>query len=284
MAILVVDDSRAMRMIVRRELRKAGYEDIVEAENGAVALSTINASSVDLVLSDWNMPDMNGIELLTSLRASGNRVAFGFVTSESAPDVRARAFEVGASFIITKPFTSEDLDREIGLALGGGIVDADDHESKPRTVGTVLEGLLGRRVSVRDSGAPDRGVPRGIAEYECSSGPTVYAVMEMPLTAALACALARIPAREAEQWARAHTFCESIEANFFEVANVLGAFASPNGERCVLRSVGSLSEGEACPAMRNDNNWHSTATISIDGYPSGRLGFVVAGNRLRGTR
>src|SRR5579863_1309775 len=146
MAILVVDDSRAMRMIVTRELRKAGYENVVEAENGAVALETISGGGVDLVLSDWNMPDMNGIDLLTNLRAGGNTVPFGFVTSETAGDVRARAFEVGASFIITKPFTSDDLDREICLALGddAGAMAAGGR-SRERTLDGVLEGLLGRR-------------------------------------------------------------------------------------------------------------------------------------------
>ncbi|HWE53990.1 MAG TPA: response regulator [Acidimicrobiales bacterium] len=275
MAILVVDDSRAMRMIVRRELRKAGYEDVVEAENGAVALTTISDGGVDLVLSDWNMPDMNGIDLLTNLRASGNVLPFGFVTSESAPDVRARAFETGASFIITKPFTSDDLDREISLALGCAPGGPEGQEIKPRTVGSVLEGLLGREVVVRDSPAPDRAKPRGIAEYTSSSGQTIYAVMEMPLTAALACALARIPTREAEEWAQAHSFNDTIESNFFEVANVLGAFASTSGERCVLKTVSCLSEGEIRASMREDNNWHSTATISVEGYPTGRIGFVA---------
>lgn len=276
MAILVVDDSRAMRMIVRRELRRAGYENVAEAESGAAAIAAVSGGGIELVLSDWNRPDINGIELLTILRASGYRLPFGFVTSESAPDVRRRAFAAGASFIITKPFTADDLDREISLALGCSAT-ASAPQTKPRTVGTVLECLLGRDVTVRDSSGPDRAVPRGIAEYQCSSGNTIYAVMEMSLTAALACALARIPGREAQKWAQAHTFNDYIESNFFEVANVLGAFASPKGERAVLKSVGCLSEGEVRPAMRDDGNWHSTATIVVDGYPSGRLGFVLVG-------
>lgn len=85
MAILVVDDSRAMRMIVLRELRKAGFDtkDVREAENGLGALEQIKAGGIELVLSDWNMPEMDGMCLLQALRGGGNHVPFGFVTSES---------------------------------------------------------------------------------------------------------------------------------------------------------------------------------------------------------
>ncbi len=264
-------------MIVRRELRKAGYEDVTEAENGAAALQTISAGGIDLVLSDWNMPDMNGIELLTALRAAGDDLVFGFVTSESAPDVRARAFEAGASFIITKPFNSEDLDREISLALGEDPTGIGSGPAGQRTLDSVLGGLLGRDVSISPSPAPERQSPRGVAEYEIGgSGRRVFAVVEMPLAAALACALARIPAAEAQQWARAHAFNDSMEANFFEVANVLGAFASPTGERCVLKAVHALGEGELWKEMRDGAEWHTTTKVDVDGYPSGRLGFVAA--------
>ena len=276
MAILVVDDSRAMRMIVKRELRQAGYEDVVEADNGANALEVIRGGGVDLVLSDWNMPDMNGIDLLIALRASGNDLPFGFITSESAPDVRARAFESGAKFIVTKPFTSADLDREINLALGGSVGAGDCADTGPRTIDKVLEGLIGRTVTVSDAPPPEKSGARGLARYETAGGQTVFAVMDMSLAAGLACALARIPGREAEEWAKAHGFNETLEANFFEVANVLGGFASPTSERCVLQSVQPLTENEVPSAMREADAWHHSMQVNVDSYPSGRLGFLVA--------
>jgi two-component system, chemotaxis family, chemotaxis protein CheY len=109
MKVLLVDDSKAMRMIVRRTLRQAGFEsfDVSEAENGAEALVAINAATPDLVLCDWNMPEMTGIELLENLRAGGNKVKFGFVTSEGTPEMRNRAASAGALFLIAKPFTPE---------------------------------------------------------------------------------------------------------------------------------------------------------------------------------
>ena len=109
MKILVTDDSRVMRQIVIRTLRQAGYDDhdIVEAEDGAQCLEKVGSEQPDLVLSDWNMPNMTGIECLRALRSSGSEVPFGFVTSEGSEDMRATASEAGALFLIAKPFTAE---------------------------------------------------------------------------------------------------------------------------------------------------------------------------------
>jgi two-component system chemotaxis response regulator CheY len=109
MKILIVDDSKAMRMIVRRTLRQAGFDghDIEEAENGDEAFTQVESWKPDLVLSDWNMPVVNGIDFLRNLRAAGNQVRFGFVTSEGTDDMRALASDAGAAFLIAKPFTDD---------------------------------------------------------------------------------------------------------------------------------------------------------------------------------
>ena len=98
-----------MRSIVQRTLRQAGFEghDIAEAENGKVALDAISESSPDLVLSDWNMPEMLGIELLKALRENGNEVPFVFITSETTEDMHAAAMTEGAAAVITKPFNAD---------------------------------------------------------------------------------------------------------------------------------------------------------------------------------
>ena len=120
MKVLIADDSRVMRQIVLRTLRQAGlgHHDFVEAEDGADALSSVGAQAPDLVLSDWNMPNMTGIELLRALRASGNQVPFGFVTSEGSDDMRELAAQAGALFVITKPFTAEAFEAELSSVLG----------------------------------------------------------------------------------------------------------------------------------------------------------------------
>jgi two-component system chemotaxis response regulator CheY len=111
MHVLIVDDSNAMRMIVRRTLRQAGYQPttISEARNGIEALSFVRNSAPDLILCDWNMPEMSGLELLENLKRIGCPSKFGFVTSESTPEMLAVAMNAGALFLVTKPFTPDSF-------------------------------------------------------------------------------------------------------------------------------------------------------------------------------
>ncbi len=111
MQILIVDDSKAMRSIVMRAVRQAGFASLnfQEASNGVEALKVVRESPPDLILADWNMPEMTGIDLLKALRAEGNAVKVGFVTSESDPAMRDLAFQSGALFMITKPFSPDSL-------------------------------------------------------------------------------------------------------------------------------------------------------------------------------
>ena len=114
MKILVVDDSKAMRMIVLRALRQSGFGEAatVEAEDGADGLQKVQSEQPDIILSDWNMHNLSGIEFLRALRADGNETTFGFVTSESTPAMREQAIAAGAAFLIAKPF-SPDVFEEI---------------------------------------------------------------------------------------------------------------------------------------------------------------------------
>jgi two-component system chemotaxis response regulator CheY len=120
MKILIADDSKVMRQIVLRTMRQAGFghHDFVEAADGAEALDKVAAEAPDLVLSDWNMPNKTGIELLRALRSSGNAVPFGFVTSEGSEDMRGTAKAAGAMFLIAKPFTAEHFESELSGMLG----------------------------------------------------------------------------------------------------------------------------------------------------------------------
>ncbi|MET0339912.1 MAG: response regulator [Polyangiales bacterium] len=117
--ILIVDDSKAMRMIVKRTLKAAGFGayDVEEATNGAEAYKSITAELPRLVLSDWNMPDMSGYELLLKLRAEDVKVPFGMITTEGTPDMRAKAAEAGALFLIAKPFTADEFARALSGVL-----------------------------------------------------------------------------------------------------------------------------------------------------------------------
>ncbi len=113
--VLVVDDSKAMRMIVKRILRQIdiGEHSIVEAEDGAEGLKQVDEHNPDLILSDWNMPNMNGIEFLGKVREENQRVKFGFVTTEGSEKMRNLANDTGANFMITKPFTPESFEKSL---------------------------------------------------------------------------------------------------------------------------------------------------------------------------
>jgi len=120
MKILIVDDSRVMRQIVTRTLRQAGFtgHELVEAADGQQGLAAVMEHAPQLVLSDWNMPEMNGIDMLQALRARGEDVPFAFVTSEGSPEMVGRAEAAGAMFVITKPFTAESFRDKLEGVLG----------------------------------------------------------------------------------------------------------------------------------------------------------------------
>ncbi|MFZ5851282.1 MAG: response regulator [Actinomycetota bacterium] len=120
MKVLIVDDSRAMRRIVVRTLRQAGYGhlSLVEAGDGTEAWNLIQDERPELVLSDWNMPGMSGLDLLRELRATGDQVPFGFVTSEGSAQTREEAEAAGALFLIAKPFDAEAFRDALAPVLG----------------------------------------------------------------------------------------------------------------------------------------------------------------------
>jgi two-component system chemotaxis response regulator CheY len=119
MDILLVDDSKTMRMIVQRAIRQAGFRGLVvgEAGNGAQALEKLSSEQPKVILSDWNMPEMSGIDFLVRLRAAGNMVPFGFITSETSTGIKDLAMSSGATFIISKPFTPEDVQTALSPIL-----------------------------------------------------------------------------------------------------------------------------------------------------------------------
>lgn len=108
MHVLLVDDNKAMRLMVRQTLLQTGLADlqVEEAENGSDALAKLCSVTPDIILSDWNMPEMGGVDLLRELRSRGCDVTFGFVTPEApTAQMRERASEEGAQFMIAKPFS-----------------------------------------------------------------------------------------------------------------------------------------------------------------------------------
>ena len=112
---LVVDDFSTMRRIVRNLLKELGYTNADEAEDGSVALAKLKAEKFDFVVSDWNMPNMTGIELLKSIRAepSIKDMPVLMITAEARKENIIEAAQNGANGYIVKPFTAATLDEKL---------------------------------------------------------------------------------------------------------------------------------------------------------------------------
>ena len=109
--VLVVDDMSTMRRIVKNVLKQIGFSDMVEAENGQDALNKLKAGDIGLIVSDWNMPVMQGIELLRTVRADAElkHLPFLMVTAEGQKENIIEAVQAGVSNYVVKPFTPEEL-------------------------------------------------------------------------------------------------------------------------------------------------------------------------------
>ena len=115
MKILVVDDFSTMRRIVKNILQQLGFSNVEEAEDGKVALGKLRNNAFDFVISDWNMPNMMGIDLLREVRNDPNLKALPFlmVTAESQKENVIEAVQAGVSNYIVKPFTADTLETKL---------------------------------------------------------------------------------------------------------------------------------------------------------------------------
>jgi two-component system chemotaxis response regulator CheY len=119
MKFLIVDDFSTMRRIVRNLLKEVGYTNADEAEDGQTALTKLRASKFDFVVSDINMPNMNGFDLLKAIRADGElgRLPVLMVTAEAKKEDIITAAQAGASGYIVKPFTRATLEEKVGKIM-----------------------------------------------------------------------------------------------------------------------------------------------------------------------
>lgn len=120
MRILVVDDSATMRRIIKNSLSNLGYVDLLEAEDGAVAWDIMNKEEISVLVTDWNMPNMNGLELVTKVRANSKyaEVPIIMVTTEGGKTEVIKALRAGVNNYIVKPFTPQVLKEKLEAVLG----------------------------------------------------------------------------------------------------------------------------------------------------------------------
>jgi two-component system chemotaxis response regulator CheY len=115
MKVLIVDDFATMRRIVRNVLKQIGFANMLEADNGKAALKILKKENIDLILCDWNMPEMPGIDLLKAIKSDDElkNIPFVMVTAEAQKDNIIEAVKAGVSSYIVKPFTAETVTEKL---------------------------------------------------------------------------------------------------------------------------------------------------------------------------
>jgi two-component system chemotaxis response regulator CheY len=115
MNVLVVDDFATMRRIIKDVLKQIGFTNVAEADDGTTALAVLKKQKINLILADWNMPKMSGLELLKEVRgaASLKDTLFLVVTAEAQKDSVLQAVQAGVSHYIVKPFTADTFKEKL---------------------------------------------------------------------------------------------------------------------------------------------------------------------------
>jgi two-component system chemotaxis response regulator CheY len=118
---MAVDDSPTMRRIIINTLKRAGYNDVVEATDGKDAIAKMKVEEVNLVITDWNMPEMDGLTFVTTLRSMEKykSIPILMVTTRSVKDDIVDALKAGVNNYIVKPFTPDTLKQKIEQVLAG---------------------------------------------------------------------------------------------------------------------------------------------------------------------
>jgi two-component system chemotaxis response regulator CheY len=120
MTVLVVDDFATMRRILKNIFRQLGFENVIEADDGTTAFEALKKNEIDLIVSDWNMPKMTGLELLKTVRASDEYkdIPFLMVTAEAQKQNVLDAVQAGVSNYVVKPFTAEQISDKLEKIFG----------------------------------------------------------------------------------------------------------------------------------------------------------------------
>lgn len=282
MNVVIADDSRAMRMIVRKTIRDAGYgyATVREASDGQEALDLIREWNPDLLMTDWNMPNMSGLELLQALKEDGFRGTSGVVSSSASPEMRTEAMGAGAQFVVQKPFTPRSFQDAIRIAgfepenkIAQELADATEFALHLEGVRASLAAAYKRPLAI--SAVPSmnlRGVKTcALATYEEDGTVTALVVMEIPLAAALAAALSLIPAHVAKPAAEAGEFSDELKGNLSEVFNLFSRILGTEERAAHLSKVeigvdipifarAFVRKGRRCDAK-----------IAVQGYGEGRV-------------
>ncbi len=296
---LVVDDSRAIQAIIRRAILKCGYEpvEVKTALDGEQALDIIDSFVPDLVITDWHMPKVSGLEMVQALRQMGHKtIRVGFVTTEKTPALLDQAISNGAMFILHKPFD----DAELAAAVVSSVKDLAKHlvtdpvVSQKKEVEPVQEASLRKQLQATLGNIPFRLIGRDpmtaeklppnnlLGLYVGTGHKGVYAIGVMDGNAVCMVgggASRKLPpevraAMESGQpddsmLSKANDFMRSVAQCMTETADPGPVAVSLAKASIVKNSFAKLAEVLTQTGKRSDFR------ISIPGYGEGRMAFFV---------
>jgi len=284
--ILIVDDSRAMQAIVRRAVMETGIDalDIQTASSGHDALNQVQSFKPDVVLTDWHMPGMTGLQMVQTMRQMGLRDTYvGFVTTETQNDRVQEALNNGANFVLNKPFKDEELREKLGAI-------ANKISSKPIIFKPItLEGLttvvretlkeVPFRLVEKELTSADLSKENLLALYrsEITKALTAVAVLDLPaLTMMGAGALGMQPA-DVKPLIETESPTEDIQN---QAADFLGRAATAMraekpGELSMLKQSLVSKDFAKLQELLRHNRGQAYFKLDIPGYGSGRMGFLL---------
>ncbi len=236
MKFLVIDDSSAMRKMIIRTLKQAGYtgHDFMEAEDGKQGLELIESWEPDMVLSDWHMPVMTGIEMAEELKNQKSDVKLGLITTERAQENVERARETGVLFVVQKPFTVQSLQEALLPIFSDHPLPEHEQQEEHRTttfilpaipqVQVLLDNLLSVQVTLGEGTAQSfDSIPLVAGLYAGDDNVTqAIWITDIKAACALGASLTIIPPNEVFTSLRTREIPSGIFDNLREIYNVLG--------------------------------------------------------------
>ncbi|MCV2354955.1 response regulator [Paucibacter sp. B2R-40] len=291
--VLIVDDSRAIQAIIQRVLQTAGLGPLLIelAMDGEQALRLVSAFEPDLVISDWHMPKIGGLELLQTLRQIGrHEIKVGFVTTETATRHLDQARSNGALFVINKPFKDEDLLREVKSALAPRLAELQAPPGPAPALVSVeaLSGLIKsflhdipfRLIAAPGQQMSDLKLPHNLAMYVAAGHKTPHAlgVLDVNCCCILGGGGAQMqpaPVRAAMQVGAPTAEMMKFADQFMHSAAGL-LVKSKDSPEVGLKVANLMSKPfEKMGTLMARGHGRSDYRLSVPGYGEGRLAFVL---------
>ncbi len=297
MKILIVDDSAAMQTIVRRSLVKAGYKDneFKTAGDGLEALDVIRDWEPNLVITDWHMPNMSGLELLKEIKAQMLDIKVGLVTAETNPKRVLEAREAGAIFVIHKPFDLIKFQKTIlpivQGAFEGEALLTDHNETKDEvsyelklpslpSLRKILDGFTLKKVTVTEakrSSIDYKHLPYLMALFTDNKNDVIKAVCVLDIRAAviLGCAFDNAPNEKViDAISRKSLDKQLIDNNKRLLKMISALFYDPNTEQEInLKGVHMIPKpfDRLDKLSANNTDKRLDFMVSVEGYGQGQV-------------